>query len=750
MAKGKKREEVVDNDDDPFAFTAEDEDPGPLRKRARRSSPRSEGEKEFMQRGEQGQTRDIPVESAVGSTSFVERCTTRSKRQEDSTEQENLHGTLSAKRGHPEGSSGSSESEEPEEPQSKRARREDDRLHVEEMPEKDSSEDVHYRQIIHTRTVTTVTTQVQRMVTVSIIDKGSGEVVQVLKYQEDDRPKVESEEKENEEVNEFVESSNVDGSREMVTSKLLKQKDKKQQPRSSPRIKSKKSPVSVKAATKRPAEAEAASAKSGDDEARENIDHPQSADDTASVIPAVTRQETVPVTEEEPALQRTSSSDSSLTPGTLVLAKWHDGYFYPGVVSTKQYKNGRYLVTFDDGNKRRAPRENIIRKDLLPAGQRVMAQGEEDDDHYEEGVIVGYYRDGEERGYEIQTRSGAISRFLRSKVILSEQQAAAILSSESSVNVTSGSSVSIGAHSLRLRKDESAGSSDLSTPNVTRSGSAAGKDTTLDTSSKDTSKSSSGDKRRGKKPLPRASPKGKASKDNDVTPKSTHKSASHKAKAQLRRAGHRIGVESETSSDEQTAQTGKQRQVRRGLSASYASKSPLKSSSDEPEPVTRSSPRKQMVTNEDDDRETAISPLPTNRNVFAGFAFLVTGGLRDRTEPDESDSESERIEFNRDIIKRQIEAGGGVVLSAFPQSQISGAECFLISDRHQRTQKYFQSLASGIPCVSHMWINDCCSSNKRLDYKRYLLPAGESLEAEGEIVECCPRRNILGNMRVSP
>lgn len=148
-----------------------------------------------------------------------------------------------------------------------------------------------------------------------------------------------------------------------------------------------------------------------------------------------------------------------------------------------------------------------------------------------------------------------------------------------------------------------------------------------------------------------------------------------------------------------------------------------------------------------DVEDTASGDLPANRNLFAGLAFLVTGVERDRNEPEESDSESERIEFSRDSVKRQIEAAGGVVLSSFPQSQLSGAECFLISNRHQRTQKFFQSLASGIPCVSHVWIHDCCYFRKRLDYKKYLLPAGESLDTES-IVECQPRRNILGNMRV--
>lgn len=740
LVKGRKREVDLDSEHDPFAFTAEDEDPEPLRKRPRRASPSSSGRQSVV----------------------------RGKVQDASTEPSSLQENASAKRGRHDESSDSAEKERADERGSKRARKEEDEPKSGEELETASPEAVHYRQITHTRTVTTVTTQVQRVVTVRIVDKESGEVVQALTYEEDDRPKIESEEKEREEVDELVESSSLEGSRVMLAPKSPKRQELQQQRRSSPRVKNGKTPVVSKSVSK-PVARDSDKTKAvmaspgrkssdrGRDEAGVRGDQPRSGDEPLLEIPVITRQATEPVIEEEPALQRTSSSDSSLTPGTRVLAKWLDGYFYPGVITTKQYKNGRYLVTFDDGDKRRIPRENIILKDLLPAGQSVMAQGDVEDDYYEEGVIVGHYRDGDERGYEIQTQRGAISRFPRSRVILSEKQAAVILSSESSCNVTSGSSVSIGTHSLRLRKDTSAGSSGENLHNITKSGSTAAKDTSRDTSSKDTSSSSSDEKTRGKKaarPSPHTSPrasKATTSKSADETPKSTYKS-SHKAKAEVRRAGHRIG-ESESSSDEQHgARPGKKRQVRRGLSSSYGAKSPGRLPSDEPfEPApTVYKVHKQMRRKEEDiEEDTAMGAMPVNRNLFAGLAFLVTGIERDRNKPDESDSESERIEFNRDNVERQIEAGGGVVLSSFPQSQISGAECFLVSNRHQRTQKYFRSLASGIPCVSHMWINDCCACDQRLDYRKYLLPAGESLEADGEVVECRPRRNILGNMRVS-
>lgn len=736
IAKSRKREVHVEKDNDPFAFTAEDEAPEPVRKKPRRGSPRGTRGKEIRSREEDDsntKTRDASTYRIVEGPSLSNDQSVEDRREEEgASKPTSLQEGVGGKRGRQE-SGESSESDLPVE-RSKRARKE------EEEPKQ-------YKQITHMRTITTVTTQVQRVVTVSVVGKESGEVVEVLTWEEDLAPQIENKEEEEEQVHDLV-----DGSRLTLSSKSPKQQEHQQQSRSSPRIKNGKSLVTTRSASKSVGRtstkqlAMTTSEKSGSDRDSDDSgngigeDHQRRDEPTVEETPAVTRQATMPVVEEEADLKRSSSSDLSLTPGTRVLAKWLDSYFYPGVITTKQYKNGRYLVTFDDGDKRRIPRENLIIKDLLPAGQSVMAQGNDEDDFYEEGVIVGHYREGNSRGYEIQTQSGAISRYPRSRVILSEPQAAVILSSESSVNVTSGSSISIGAHSLR-RKEGSAASSGASMHNITKSGS---------TSSKDTSDTSSEERARGKNAArasthesPRLTKAATAS--TDITPKSTHKS-SHKVKAQARRAGHRI-AESESSSDEQrAAAASKTRPVKRGLSSSYSAKSPAKPTVNEPFAApTRRSPRKQMSGKED----TVESPcLPGNRNIFAGLAFLVTGVGRDKNEPEESDSESERIEFNRDHLKRQIEAGGGVVLSSFSQSQISSTECFLISHTHQRTQKYFQSLASGIPCVSHMWINDSCTCDRRLDYKRYLLPAGESLE-EGGIVECRPRRNILRDMRVS-
>ncbi|KAK2489797.1 hypothetical protein MC885_005688, partial [Smutsia gigantea] len=68
-------------------------------------------------------------------------------------------------------------------------------------------------------------------------------------------------------------------------------------------------------------------------------------------------------------------------------------------------------------------------------------------------------------------------------------------------------------------------------------------------------------------------------------------------------------------------------------------------------------------------------------------------------------------------------------------------QCLLIADQHCRTRKYFLCLASGIPCVSHVWVHDSCHANQLQNYRNYLLPAGYSLE-EQRVLDCF-RRHLL-------
>lgn len=66
-----------------------------------------------------------------------------------------------------------------------------------------------------------------------------------------------------------------------------------------------------------------------------------------------------------------------------------------------------------------------------------------------------------------------------------------------------------------------------------------------------------------------------------------------------------------------------------------------------------------------------------------------------------------------------------IIFNICVSSQCKAAyQSLLIADQHCRTRKYLLCLASGVPCVSHLWVRDCCKDNKLLNYRNYLLPAG--------------------------
>uniref|UniRef100_A0A8C6TFW8 Tumor protein p53 binding protein, 1 n=1 Tax=Neogobius melanostomus TaxID=47308 RepID=A0A8C6TFW8_9GOBI len=52
----------------------------------------------------------------------------------------------------------------------------------------------------------------------------------------------------------------------------------------------------------------------------------------------------------------------------------------------------------------------------------------------------------------------------------------------------------------------------------------------------------------------------------------------------------------------------------------------------------------------------------------------------------------------------------------------------LIADQHCCNRKYLLCVASGVPCVSHLWVRDCCLDNSLHNFRNYLLPAGAGPE----------------------
>ncbi|ROL43626.1 TP53-binding protein 1 [Anabarilius grahami] len=145
-------------------------------------------------------------------------------------------------------------------------------------------------------------------------------------------------------------------------------------------------------------------------------------------------------------------------------------------------------------------------------------------------------------------------------------------------------------------------------------------------------------------------------------------------------------------------------------------------------------------------------PLPENSSLFMGFVFmLTTSSESDRDSnhqtSDEDEESVQRAPFNKLYTVRQLEAGGGMILLDFNEEQCKAAyQSLLIADQHCRTRKYLLCVAGGVPCVSQMWVRDCCQEQKLLNYRNYLLPAG--LGPEGHIVEWHPRCNPFKALKV--
>lgn len=689
------------SDEDPFSFRVEGEDRGPPKKRPRRQK-RAENERGGQSKGTECKEPQVFPSSSKEQTEAMEEeiVSKRKMASEDDTGE-----------------------------QAKKSRKDETELPPRSSPTSSSSsvETVRYRQLTRTRTIKTVTVAVQHIVTVRTVDKASGEVVDVITYEENEQPKIEYEEKETEEEGEIVESVGGESqSAGLLLSAAKVSPPKKERRRSqSPRAKRDKAGESSrdKRGGRRDRDAGGVEGEYVQRERREDICEP----------PPLTRQATLPVCEERER-ERLPLGDL-LEPGTRILAKWLDNYFYPAQITAGPNKNGQYSVSFDDGDRRRISRDNLIVRNLLRVGQNVLVQGI--DDCYEEGRVVGHYRTDGERGYKIEKNDGKIGRSPVSKVILSAEQAAGILSSSSSVTMTNTSS----SGSIVLRSRRSTLSERGSSPSLF-SGDTSSKDTSEESSERDACHKMASPSVKA----PRTAKKGKAT-DGNETPKSSLK---RKFTGRATRGRKRAETSSEASSDERGKASvgGKRKRARRGLSELLTAKSP--SAAVREVPTLRRSPRKHPSVQETHEGQasTALCPMPRDRNLFAGFAFLITG-VPKTMESEESDSESESIVFNRTNLVRQIEAGGGTLMTNFTQSQTTEAEGrFLISNTYQRTQKYFQSLASGISCVSHVWIHDSCTFNKKLNHKKYLLPAGRSLET-GQVVECRPRRNILKGMTVS-
>ncbi|XP_029134624.2 LOW QUALITY PROTEIN: TP53-binding protein 1 [Labrus bergylta] len=153
-----------------------------------------------------------------------------------------------------------------------------------------------------------------------------------------------------------------------------------------------------------------------------------------------------------------------------------------------------------------------------------------------------------------------------------------------------------------------------------------------------------------------------------------------------------------------------------------------------------------------DDVSETHGPLPLNASLFQGFAFMLTASsendrLTNRNDSEEEEDYVQTGPYNKTYTESQLQAGGGFVLPDFNEEQCKAAyQSLLIADQHCRTRKYILCVASGVPCVSHIWVRDCCKENKLLNYRNYLLPAGAG--SDGTIIEWHPRCSPFRCLRV--
>ncbi|XP_050165008.1 TP53-binding protein 1 isoform X2 [Myiozetetes cayanensis] len=390
-----------------------------------------------------------------------------------------------------------------------------------------------------------------------------------------------------------------------------------------------------------------------------------------------------------------SSSGSSFV-GLRVVAKWSsNGYFYSGMI-TQDVGAGKYKLLFDDGYECDVLGKDILLCDPIPLETEVTALSE--DEYFSAGVVKGHRKESGELYYCIE-KEGQRKWYKRMAVILSLEQGNKLREQfglgpyEPVTPLTKAADISLDNLVEGKRKRRS----NLGSPS--------------------TSSSSTTPTRKGQESprIPPGTLSGKrklvASEDEQSPAKRGRKSAMIKPGAM--RAGEFVST-------------------CEGVGAVDP-------------PVL----------------EEHHGPLPLNKTLFLGYAFLLTmatpsdklvGHQKPSDGPTGSSEEEEEFlemtPYDKHYIAQQLQAGAGYILEDFNETQCNAAyQCLLIADQHCRTRKYLLCLASGIPCVSHIWVHDSCHANQLQNYRNYLLPAGYSLQ-EQKLLEWHPRENPFHNLKV--
>ncbi|XP_045058114.2 TP53-binding protein 1 isoform X2 [Desmodus rotundus] len=396
-----------------------------------------------------------------------------------------------------------------------------------------------------------------------------------------------------------------------------------------------------------------------------------------------------------------ASSPGNSFVGLRVVAKWSsNGYFYSGKI-TQDVGAGKYKLLFDDGYECDVLGKDILLCDPIPLDTEVTALSE--DEYFSAGVVKGHRKESGELYYSIE-KEGQRKWYKRMSVILSLEQG------------------------NRLREQYGLGPYEAVTP-LTKAA-----DISLDNLVE-------GKRKRRSNIGSPATPTVSSSSSTTPTRKVTE---SPRASTGVLSGKRKLPTSEEERSPAKRGR--KSATVKPGAVGAGEFVSPCESGDNMGEPSTPDEQR---------------GPLPLNKTLFLGYAFLLTMAttsdkLASRSKlPDgpsgSSEEEEEFLEippFNKQYTESQLRAGAGYILEDFNEAQCNTAyQCLLIADQHCRTRKYFLCLASGIPCVSHVWVHDSCHANQLQNYRNYLLPAGYSLE-EQRILDWQPRENPFQNLKV--
>ncbi|XP_021358532.1 uncharacterized protein LOC110453742 isoform X2 [Mizuhopecten yessoensis] len=422
---------------------------------------------------------------------------------------------------------------------------------------------------------------------------------------------------------------------------------------------------------------------------------------------------------------RGSSIKSETAVGARVLARWKDGFYYPGSIA--QILKSKYQVRFDDGDVRFVKVSDLLLIERLPVGQSVFVQSKSG--FFEPGIITDHKSPTKTSGqpclYVVEQDNGKNAQFRCSQVILSEDQAQCLV-------------IDIGANIH---------TSPSGPPPTTPKPADVSLDNLMDSKRRTSS-------RYEQHTIAKESVPSSTSKSKMAAPTA---SASHASSVKRKRGGMVTSNPVATSTPTPAkVSTSRLKTAVVGLDAS-------------PVGAAVSSP----VTPRRSPRKARIGLFHTNRDVrprrkttlFRGMVFLLThvdkmaaqkeeekmileDSSLDVSTDDSSPHDEPAIPFDKNELKILIEDGGGIVLDKYSEPEVSSArQCILLSDTYQRTVKYFQFLAAGRLCLSHVWVYDCCSEDKLMDYKAYLLQSGISLEKR-RLIEWKPTCNLLVNMRI--